>query len=286
MTAPYRFLDRSLHGYAESAHAFFATEFGIPKGKFRVETPIDDAIGFTPTLHAQTRDHHILAIEVSPTYYTQTLDGFALDCQREGVPVKLFVAVPPDSPERLLKDLERASDLGVGVVQLGKPTKILHTALSLSLTGVRRPEPKDYPPKYRAAVTAALQTFLNGDPANACLLVYEEVEQMTRRVAAKADVRGCWRKGPVTSQRWEKVNWAPMMDVLAEHLDTQKLACPKFSKALLNRIAGIVPYRNEVGHKPTALKQRMKRDRELRTRFESAFDLLRDLAAATQPLRV
>src|ERR1051326_8271785 len=165
MTVAYRFLDRSLQQYAEAARAFFATDFGIPKTKFEVEAPVHDAIGFTPTLHARTRDHHILAIEVSPTYYTQTLDGFALDCQREGVPVKLFVAVPPNSSGGLLKDLERAADHGVGIVKLGPGPKVVHGALSLSVTAVRRPDPKEFPAKYRGAVSAALQTFLHGDPA-------------------------------------------------------------------------------------------------------------------------
>lgn len=286
MSAAYRFLDRSLHQYAEAARMFVATEFGIPKSKFEIEAPVHDAIGFTPTLHARTRDHHILAIEVSPTYYTQTLDGFALDCQRESVPVKLFVAVPPNSSGGLLKDLERAADHGVGIVKLGSVPKVLHGALSLSLTGVRRPDPKEYPAKYRSAVAAALQTFLNGDPAKGCLLLYEEIEHVTRRVAAKADSARAWRKGPVLSQNWDKVSWASITDVLAEHLDAQKLGCASLTKALVSRIAGVVPYRNEAGHKPKDLKQLMKRDRELRTRFESAADLLRDVARAVASLRV
>lgn len=286
MIAAYRFLDRSLHQYAEAARTFFATDFGIPKTKFEVEAPVHDAIGFTPTLHARTRDHHILAVEVSRTYYTRTLDGFALDCQRDGVPVKLFVAVPPDSPGGLLKDLERAADHGVGIVKLGPIPKVLHGALSLSLTAVRRPDPKEFPAKYRGAVSVALQTFLNGDPAKGCLLLYEEIEHVTRKVAAKADSASAWRRGSVSSQNWEKVNWASMIDVLTEHFDAQKLGCPKLTKALVSRIAGIVPYRNEVGHKPKDMKQLTKRDRELRTRFESAADLLRDVSAAVAPLRV
>ena len=40
------------------------------------------------------------------------------------------------------------------------------------------------------------------------------------------------------------------------------------------------------GHKPKNRAARIKRDRELRTRFESAIDVLRDFANALRPLRI
>jgi len=54
--------------------------------------------------------------------------------------------------------------------------------------------------------------------------------------------------------------------------------CPKVSRPLLARILGITEHRNELGHKPRNRAARVKRDQELRTRFEAAADLLFDVA--------
>jgi hypothetical protein len=56
--------------------------------------------------------------------------------------------------------------------------------------------------------------------------------------------------------------------------------------AFLAKIHGVTPHRNESGHKPRSEAELKKRDRELRTRFEAAVDLLRDLIVAVKPLRV
>jgi hypothetical protein len=45
-------------------------------------------------------------------------------------------------------------------------------------------------------------------------------------------------------------------------------------------------HRNESGHKPDSLKVLAKRDRELRTRFESAADTLFDLIQQSRHLRL
>jgi hypothetical protein len=56
----------------------------------------------------------------------------------------------------------------------------------------------------------------------------------------------------------------------------------KLTTSLLARIVGVTAHRNESGHKPTSLKQRMKRDQELKTRFEGGIDLLRELLDAAK----
>jgi hypothetical protein len=45
-------------------------------------------------------------------------------------------------------------------------------------------------------------------------------------------------------------------------------------------------YRNETGHKPASLPKKIERDKQLRTRFESAMDELGRLIEAARPLRV
>jgi hypothetical protein len=63
-----------------------------------------------------------------------------------------------------------------------------------------------------------------------------------------------------------------------DHLDQQ--TCPALSMPLLARVLSVAPHRNDTGHKITSLNQLIKRDTELKTRFESATDLLLELITA------
>jgi len=61
---------------------------------------------------------------------------------------------------------------------------------------------------------------------------------------------------------------------------------PNIPEALLARVLGITSHRNEAGHNPDSRPALIRRDREQRTRFETATDLLFDLINATKALRV
>jgi len=287
----YKGLDKSLHAYADAAQKYFATHWGISASKFVVEKPVIDALGYKPTLQAETQDHHILCVDVVQTLFMESLSDFILRCMAAGTPLKLFIAVPPDSPSILMKELESARDVGIGVIRMAPQPSILHHALSLSLTGVRRPVIKEYPATYRQTVETALATFLDGNPSKGCLELYEKIEDLTRKVAAKAEKKGgCWKdlSGTRTTPglKWDTAPWSRVMDALYKHLDVKKLGCGSLSSALLGATVGVVPDRNDVGHTPSSLKRRIKRDAALRTRFEHAADLLRDLAAAVKPLHL
>jgi len=76
-----------------------------------------------------------------------------------------------------------------------------------------------------------------------------------------------------------------IMEVLIGRTNFNALP-PGIKKNLLIRVAALTDVRNDAGHKPRNRAERMKRDRELRTRFESAVDVLRDFANAARPLRI
>ncbi len=291
MSSSYVFLPQPLHGFAEEAKAYFSQRYGIAPGKFAVETRLRDSIRYGPTLHVTMRDHHILCVEVAPSFYTDSLSNFVLDCQREALPVQLYVAVPPDSTQSRLHDLESAVKNGVGCVQLGKPPTIIHSALSLSLTGVRHPKATDFPRKIREDLHRALDTFLQGNPGKGCQELYDEVEAIIRRVAEVAEKKVAWRRlkqaGKTTpGLDWAKDSWATVMESLYQHLDIVKLGCPQLTPSLLSRVIGLVEHRNDVGHKPRNLDDLIERDTSLRTRFEHACDTLRELCEAVKVLKV
>jgi hypothetical protein len=95
---------------------------------------------------------------------------------------------------------------------------------------------------------------------------------------------GCWKQS--VTAKFESASWAALMELMGDNLDSKKAKCPALTKAFIARIHGITPHRNESGHKPRDANALMKRDRELRTRFESAIDLLTDLLIAVRPLRI
>jgi hypothetical protein len=69
-------------------------------------------------------------------------------------------------------------------------------------------------------------------------------------------------------------------------LDRSNPIAKKVSTSLVARVIGITGHRNESGHRPRNLKERIKRDQALRTRFEGSVDLLREFLEATKGFRL
>jgi hypothetical protein len=286
----YRVLPGHLHSTADSAIQLCLSQWGISPAHVQVETPITPTIGFVTTLHATMKDHHVLCIEVADGAYTTSLDPFVLECKNDALPVRLYVATPATGSATFQVDLARAKRNGVGVIQLTEGAAIiLADAISLSLSGVRHPDLKSFPARYRHALSESLSTFRSGNPSKGCSVVFDEVESLTRRIAARALKRGYWKKLPpglsAPKMRASKDPWASIVRVLLDHFDATAASSPGLNDALLARVLGITGHRNESGHKITKPAHLRKRDTELRTRFESACDLLHDLIEAARPLR-
>ena len=80
--------------------------------------------------------------------------------------------------------------------------------------------------------------------------------------------------------------WATIVRDLDRGLDRSNSVTKKVTPALAARIIGVIPHRNDAGHKPKTLKDRIKRDQALRTRFEGAVDLLKDFLDATSGFHI
>lgn len=288
----YRFLEAPLQPTAEAAKKFFRQELGVTH--FRIEEPIQADIDYRPTLSAITKDFYWICVEVSESAWPQNnmLDGFVLDCKNRCLPVKLYVVIPKGTSDVEFKtNLQRAQRNGVGVLEVDDAGgNSFQDALPLSLTGLRPTISTDFPPKYRSAIREAERTFCNGNPQKGCSAIYDEIELLTRKLAKKTNQKGFWR-ALKPSEKPPKINldngpWTKVLKVLIDHLDLKRCKCPRLNDALLARILGITPHRNESGHKPKTQAQLKKRDEELRTRFEAGRDILRDLINATKPLRL
>lgn len=283
----FQFLSAALHPTAAEVVNYFRQNLGL--GGFKAEQAIDDEIEFKPALHAVSKDHHIICVEVSETLYPPSLDAFILACKNKSVPAKLYVATPTGySQTEFRAAFQRAKDNGVGLLEVtGNQVKAFHLPLSQSLSGLRRVQLANFPAKYREPLFQAQQTFLDGDPVKGCAGVYDELENLSRRVAIKANDKGFWHDpAKVPNVNFETHSWAKLLEILKDHLNRQAAGCANLNDALYYRILGVTAHRNDAGHKPNSVARRKKRDAELRTRFEHATDMLLDLTKAASPLRV
>lgn len=282
----YKFLAGDLEEAAEAAKQFMRIEWGIPDSRILVEAGLADHIRAAPTLQAKAQDHHVLAIEISDNLYPPQLDGLLVDCNQDGFPVKLYMGVPA-STQQTSGDVARLTSKGVGILVIDSKVRVVNSAVSLSLFGVRKPDPKRFPARYRQVVSGAYQTFLSGEPAQGCTCLYIQIEDITRRIAVKATKKGWWRSNAPKPPDADspKTSLKVIARFISDYLSPTLARTKKLDGYLLDRVPGVVGHRNDHAH-PTSTKALRKRNLELRTRFESATDLLADLIAAAAPLKV
>jgi hypothetical protein len=237
----------------------------------------------------ESADYSLVAIEVNEGDYTGALDKFVLECLREGLPIKLFVAVPVTaSPTQVISLVRQAKENGIGVVEVdGAKIRFLVHAVSLSLIGLRLIDPKRFPKSCHARLMQAEDTFLNGDPAKACGRIYDLIELWTRSVAVEIDRLNLWRTLPPSIKRprinLKKGPWAKVIELVNDYADFPNLSKNnmRIDKALWGRIRGLIPHRNDTGHEPATRDEVQERDQQLRTRFEHAVDTFAALAKAS-----
>lgn len=281
----YRYLPENLHAVAEGIKLYFRNERGL--SNFKTEGEVDKSLDYRPTLHTQAKDHHIICVDVLESPYSPALDSIVLDCVKKSLPVKLYVAFPENPGQQdYKKKVDRARTNGVGVLEARQNgIDVIHEALSLSLIGVREIKPSRFPAKFRADLARAESTFRSGSPVEGCLIVYEELEALSRLIVNRTRQKNLWKPiapGGKCPQIKRNTPWQRIMEILMDHLDQQK--CPALTTPLLARILSVAPHRNDTGHKITSLKRLIKRDTELKTRFESATDLLFELIVASREI--
>lgn len=282
----YQALADPLRPVADAVAAFFRREEGATK--FKVEKSVDGGGRYCPTLQATCPDGSIVAVEVNEGGYTTPLDTFVLECQRNGVPVRLFVAAPLGAPAGDLLELHRsARSRGIGVLEVDEAVVTKHIpALRLSLTGLRAIERNTFPKRIRQPLVAAEETFRNGDPAQGCARVYGVVERCSRRVCLDVASKNLWKNGvsmPTHKVAWYETSpWAGVMKLVAESGDWKRMriAGIDIPDNLWSQIRGLTGHRNETGHEPSSLKALQTRDTRLRTRFEHAVDTVEELLEA------
>ena len=277
----YRILSQSLWPLADSVKKHLKNHRGLDP--IKVEKEIGEGVPL-PTLHAKTPDQAIVCVEFSEdSCFSPNIQMFVAICKSKQLPVKLYVAYPEGSEKASFsKDLKNAREHGVGVMSISPNGTVTAIAepISLVLSDVRPQDPKDFPAKYRSDLVQAQQTYLQGNPVKGCLGIYEMIEALTRRIAKKLHTQGLIAPWSARAPNFDTAAWFKIADTVYSSLDFQR--APALTKPLWAQVIGITKPRNDAGHEPRTMADRVKRDKELRTRFETAGDLLRNLIEATQ----
>jgi hypothetical protein len=286
----YRVLPSHLHGTADAAAKYFTNQLGLKSSSIMPESEVNPNVDFRPTLQAISGDKHIICIEIVEKLYPPEINNFILSCRNHSIPAKLYCVFPFGAFEQVdVKAIQFATENGIALYEVnpvsGNGKHVIGTPVSLSLGGLRPFRLTDFPSKYRASLKGAIDTFKGGNPSKGCAQVYDELEQLTRRIGKKCHgIPGALKKR--AGFDWEKEAWHNEVEFLKANLDRTAAACPELKHPLLSRVAGITEYRNETGHKPSSVDKLIARDISLKTRFESAMDELLNLITAVKPLRV
>ena len=279
----FRSLAEGLRDAATHVITFLRVERGL--GKVRVEEELVRGLP-KPTLQANTAEGEIICVEFSETdCYSQGLARLAEDFRSVELPVKIYIALPSTAQNAtFMTELARARRQGIGVmvVEPAGTVTVLDEPISQLLTQLRRINMPGYPAKLRARLSQAQNTFLSGNPPKGCRELYDLLEEVTRKIVAAAISRNLWNGRPPNfnpaTENWHNLCTAAYSNMQFNNVGT-------LSQQLWANVLAITRHRNETGHSPKTMAQRKRRDLEMRTRFEHAADVLRDVIQSTKNFR-
>lgn len=283
----FRVLPVHLTAAAESTFDYFRRSRGF--SSMKVEEEIIVGAEFRPTFSRETANGEIYCIEIRENTNLDSIMPFVRFCTDNEHYVKLYIAVPDNAQaQEALVNIQKARRHGVGVLFVqGRQVSVINEAVPLPLTGVRSIIPTDYPRKYRQDLATAEQTFRSGNPSKGCSDVFDLVEALTRNIASEALAHGLFRKNSPSLNI--DVNTGPLARIagyLSNNFDNKLAKCPDLKSALFARVQGMTLHRNESGHKVSKKELVRRKNLELKTRFEGGCDLLRDLIAASGPMKM
>jgi len=283
----YKILPDNLHTLADRIAEYLGEDRGITH--FKPEEPIDADLQYRPTIQGVSPDKYVVAVEVQDKPDAEILDSVVLDCVKRAIPVKLFLAFPESTTPVPHRVVEKLHQRGLGVIEI-RPSGpvVLFEALALSLFGYRLDRTR-FSPKLRGTLLDAENTFRSGSPPKGCSIVYEEIEDLSRKLIKKTKKKKMWRKLRV-GEKPSKLDldtgaWEKVLEHFEDFYTVNRKKVPDLTSNFIHRLEATTSFRNQSAHKPRTLNERIQRDQEIRTRFESAVDLLFDLVKVLAQVR-
>jgi hypothetical protein len=275
----YALLGQDLFETADRARDYFAQQCGAKK--FICEPRLASEFPFNPTWQAILPHKYVLYVDVALAPFDSTYYEFMHRCANKNMLAYLWVAIPPGAAKpNFSSELQRAKELGVGVVQMAdNAPREFHKALLTSAFGVNRTDTKAVSPKYRAALKTVEDVYLDGNPQDGCRRIAEHIESVTRRFAEHSYNAGWWKPGSSAKvPDFRRGHWAPLLEELDGRIDTKRVRqkVPSFSKTLIAHARGMTEWRNSLSHAQLTQEDLHARDARLRANFESSRNLLVD----------
>ncbi len=284
----YNTIDESLYPVANLLVRHYSRDLGL---KVKIEAEISRDLSYIPTIFAQSNSHYMICADVDESnVFNHARRYFISECEKRSLPVKFSIIVPKENvTASTLREISEAKRYGIGVFLADLETgsvELINQALSLSLTGLRMFDKSTFPRKYRENIKISEEVYRT-DPNKACSLIYDEIEALTRKIAVKTHQLNLWRTPLADINRLYKMPWSSVIDEFQKNVDRQGgTLCAPFTNTLLAKVLGVTTYRNESGHRPASKSALITRDTQLRTRMESAVDLLLELVNAAKVLRI
>jgi hypothetical protein len=283
----YKVLPENLRDVADRVVDYLREDRGVTS--FRAEAAIDDDLEYRPTAHGFSPEKYIVAVEVQDRPDIAVLDSTVLDCAARSLPVKIFIAFPEPAVPISTRDAEKIHHRGVGLIEV-RPAGpvVLREALPMSLFGYRL-DRQIFPQRLRGTLLDAENALRSNNPPHGCSILHQEVEDLSRKIIAKTKEKKMWRKLK-PSEKTSKLNldtgaWEKVLELFEGRYVVNKKKVPDLTSNLIHRIEATTLYRNQGAHKPKTTQERKDRDRETRTRFESAADLLHDLLRVSSQIK-
>jgi hypothetical protein len=265
----YKVLPSHLHTIADAAETIIKLKYGL--GNALIETPIEQSLSWSPTLHWKTKVGFI-ACEVHETPFPVSVktafgDGTTID-----LPIKIIVALPNSihrTQSDYIKESNDAKRFGCGLITINDDGtgSVQHLGIEIPLY-IPIPKFTNFNKKLRAEVQHAYELYINSDPRHGVQEIGQLIENIMIHLAVQAK-----KKGKLISGGFVSSNIPYSQGNLIDDLMRDRV----IDNAILGKCRGFVEDRNGSSHKPKSVKNAIEINRKLKNAMSAGLLILEEI---------
>jgi hypothetical protein len=265
----YSILPAYLHAFADSAEFIIKQRYGL--GKALIEEPIENNIGWRPTLHWKTKTG-IVTCEVSESPFPVVFNQILTDVIDANIPVRIIAAFPIEhtlsaSEYQLKRNKAKSLGLGLLPVSPGNVGNIEYAGVSIPLR-ISAPNVSSFKKALHKDIKDAFELYMNGDPKHGVQELGQLVENILVQLADQAKKKGNLTTGGFISPTTYYAQNTLVQDLIKDKIIDNKI---------LKKCASFADDRNSVSHKPNSPKEAIKLEKRLKDLFNTGLYILEEL---------
>lgn len=265
----YKILPAHLHSIADAAENLIKLKYGL--GNAFIETPIDNSIPWSPTLHWKTNIGYI-ACEIHETPLPVSVKTAFSDGATTDLPIKIIVGIPNTNSRTqsdYIKESNDAKRFGCGLVTINEDGTgdFQHVGIEIPLF-IPLPKFAKFNKKIRSDVQHAYELYINGDPRHGVQELGQLIENIIVHLADQAKKTGKLTSGGYTSLTSHYAQGNLIDDLMRERV---------IDNAILGKCRGFVEDRNNSSHKPKTVKQAIEVNRRLKNAMSAGLLILEEI---------